>query len=211
MNLRAIGLFQQMRGSDKNCKTVYQLSNSQGQSVGYGSICVTVNKYRRDFFCWNASGEHFGYAPDGYEAGPEWIGDSILQGCGGELVSSPRNRKRGGEAESNPQRGTWKLSELGWGKRRPVLRMLVSDIEYYGFTIPLDYCEKIHYISLGWDRNTYYATICGIKETGTEALICFDNVAGHFALFTHHQSTPEWMENIIYRHCWARNDSLTIF
>lgn len=209
--LKSVKIFQHMRGAEKKCKAVYRLSHSDGPSVGYAAVCMTGNRYRRDFFCWSASGEHFGYAPDGYDAGPEWVADSILHGCGGELVTAAGNRKQGAEVDTSPPRGVWKLTPLGWGKRRPVMTMLKADIEYYGFSIPLAYCENTRYISLGWDRNTHYATICEIDETGKEALICFDNLEGHFALFTRYQDTPEWIENTIYRHCWAKYDSLVIF
>ena len=186
--------FKRMRGLKRSCEEIYHLTDPAGQSIGYGSICKTSHENERGFFCWDAVGQHFTYARKRYGADPAWIGDSILHDCGGTLV---RDTDR-----SDPMAEST-MAELGWGKRRPVLTMLKSDIEDRGFDISLGHCGKIRYIWLGREKNTSYGVVCEIDETGKKALICFDNFIAHLGLFTRYEDNPTWVKHTIYRHCWG--------
>ncbi len=190
--------FKRMLGLKRSCEAVYHLSDAAGESVGYGSICKTSHKNEKGFFCWDLTGQHFGYARKPYGADAAWIGDSILHSCGGRLV--PDADQSTDEVDSIDE---WTMPELGWGKRRPVLTMLRSDIEDRGFDIPLRHCNKIRYRWLGREKNTAYGAICEIDEAGKKALICFDHLVGHLGLFTRYEDTSKWVEYTIYRHCWG--------
>lgn len=193
-------IFESMRGDKDECDAVYHLSDAQGQSVGYGSLCKTRWKYRRQaFVCWDSTGEHFGYSIKPYGASPGWLGDSILQGCGGVLVRDPHYGGQviaGGEDE-------WIMAEPGWGETRPLYDMLGWDMKNLGFALSAHTCGDIRYISLGRERNTAYGVICSIGDTDKQALICLDNLVGHFGLFTRFRDSPKWIEHTISRHCWG--------
>ena len=200
--LRANTAFRQMRGPEKTCETIYHLADSMGQSVGYASMCDTEHKYKTAFFCWDASGKHIGHATKAYGADRSWIGDSILHGCGGVMVPDRTYGVDSAEVDTTEPGEAWPIQQLGSGKRRPVLTMLDYHIKHLGLDMPLYYCDRIRYISLGWDKNTYYGAICEIDKTGQEAWMCFDNIVGHFAFFTRYQDNSEWVKSTIYRHCW---------
>ena len=196
--LSANEIFKRMRGLERSCEAIYHLTDSAGQSVGYGSICKTSHENERVFFCWDATGQHLGFSREPYGADPAWIGDSILHDCGGKLVRDTDRATYGSDpmAEST-------MPELGWGERRPVLTMLKSDIKDLGFDISLGHCGKIRYIWLGREKNTSYGAICEIDETGKKALICFDHLIGHFGLVTRHEDNSTWVKHTISRHCWG--------
>lgn len=190
--------FRRMHGLWRSCEKIYHLTDSTGKSVGYGSICKTSHENIKGFFCWDATGQNFAYARKPYGAESAWIGDSILHGCGGVLV---RDTTYG--TDNTAPSDEWIMPELGWGKRRPVLTMLKSDMEDLGFNIPLGTCDKIRFRWLGREKNTSYGAICEIDEAGNKALICFDHFIGHFGFFTRYQDASSWVEHTIYRFCWG--------
>jgi hypothetical protein len=203
-NLSSYLEFKRMRGLKRSCEAIYQLTDSTGQSVGYGSMCKTNHENERGFFCWDTEGKYFAYSRERYgTAAPGWVGNRILHGCGGGLVTRTNYGGYVTEVDMSDAVSEWPLPELGRGKQRPVLTMLESDIERLGFDIPISKCYKTRYIWLGADKNTAYGAICNIDETGTKALICFDNLVGHFALFTRYQDTSKWVEHTIYGYCWG--------
>jgi hypothetical protein len=195
--------FERVHGVKQSCEDVYRLRDSTGQVVSYASLCRIRHGGLQGFFCWTESAEHFGYAKRNYGAEPAWIGDAMLHGCGGAFVREP---DVGASRDSFDDDGTedeTALAELGWGDQRPVMTMLHSDIHYLGFNIPLRSCEKTRLIDLGPENNTYYGALCEIDDDGTQALICFDNMVGHFGLFTRYQDTSEWVRHTLYRYCWG--------
>jgi hypothetical protein len=203
--LGSIREFQRMQGITESCKTIYHVAEPAGQSLGYGSICKTSQGNLKGFFCWDSEGRHFGYSKKHDGANPDWMGNSILQGCGGVLVPNPDHRREINDYEMIATPDGWILPTVGWGEKRPVLTMLHSDIERLGFDISPG-CEDIRLISLGLEENSHYGASCTIDDADNKALICFDNLAGHFGLFTRHQDTSKWIEHTIYRFCW--NDPL---
>jgi hypothetical protein len=189
--------FQLMQGIASTCQEVYQAHDDQNRSMGYGTLCETRGRQEVGFFCWDSSGQHFGYSAEPYGAKEDWIVGSILHGCGAEVVpdlETPRSR------EVDPD-SHLPLPTLEWGQRRPVLSMLLSDIRKKGFDIPLGYCEAIQRIRLGNGKNSMYAVVCEIDKSGKPAVICFDNFIGHFGLFTRYKISPPWIEHTIYRYC----------
>ncbi|MBA1289752.1 hypothetical protein [Pseudomonas japonica] len=195
--------FRRLHGLKRSCEIIYHLADPAGRSVGYGSICKTSHENEKGFFCWNAAGQIFAYARKLYGADAHWIGDSILHGCGGGLVPTAETGDRMTELPATAFTDNSLLPELGLGKRRPVLAMLESDIEDNGFDISLGHCEKILIRWLGREKNSGYAAICQIDQSGKKALICFDNFMGHFGLFTRYQDTSNWAEHTIYGFCWG--------
>lgn len=195
--------FKRLRGLKRSCESIYQLGDPAGRIVGYGSICKTSHENEKGFFCWGAAGQIFAYARKRYGANAEWVGESILHGCGGGLVPVSESGDILTDTDTATLTEYSSLAELGPGKRRPVLAMLESDIEDDGFDIRVGHCGKIRYIALGREKNTAYAAICQIDASGKKALICFDNFIGHFGLFTRYQDTSKWAEHTIYGFCWG--------
>lgn len=195
--------FQRMRGARESCEDVYRLLDSAGQVVSYASLCRTRHEGLQGFFCWTESTEHYGYTRKTHAATPAWIGDAMLHGCGGVFVRDPGTGAWRDPLNADGTEDETTLAELGWGDKRPVMTMLYSDMEDLGFNIPLRYCDKTRLIDLGPENNTYYGALCEIDDDGTQALICFDNIVGHFGLFTRYQDTSKWVEHTFYRYCWG--------
>ena len=200
--LGSIREFQRIQGLLESCETIYHLTDETRQSVGYGSICKTGQEYLKGFFCWDAAGQHFGYANKHHGADSAWMGDSILHGCGGALVPEPDHRGKVDDFELVPTTDGWALPEVGWGETRPVETMLYYDLKRLGFSIKPQ-CNQIRLISLGQEGNSYYGATCKIDDADNEAVICFDNLTESFGLFTHHRKTSKWAELTIYRFCWG--------
>lgn len=204
--LNALGYneeFKRLRGLKRSCEKIYKLNDPAGRTVGYGSICKTSHENEKGFFCWGVAGEDFAYARKPFGADAAWIGESILHGCGGELVPVSGSGDIITDAGTSTFTDYSPLAELAPAKWRPVLAMLESDIEDHGFDIRLVHCEKIRFIRLGREKNTAYAATCQINPSGKKALICFDNFIGHFGLFTNYKDTSKWAENTIYGYCWG--------
>ncbi|WP_263264591.1 hypothetical protein [Pseudomonas sp. RIT-PI-S] len=193
---------QRMRGHLESCETIYHLADETGQSVAYGSICKTDQANLKGFFCWDKGGQHFGYANRRHGASSDWMGDSILHGCGGALVPEPDHREKIDGVELVPTRDGWALPEVGWGEKRPVVTMLYHDLKRLGFDIS-PRCDPIRLISLGEEGNNYYGATCKIDAANHEAVICLDNLAENFGIFTRHQKTSKWTELTMYRFCWS--------
>lgn len=199
--LASIREFQRIRGLAGSCETIYHLTDTDRKSLGYGSICRTAQEYLKGFFCWDAEGRYFGYATKYRNDDPDWIGDSILHGCGGAMVPEPDYRHLIPAYELIATPDGWALPEVGWGETRPVRSMLYSDLARLGFDIH-PRCEDIRLIYRDPDSNDHYGATCKIDAAGNTAVLCFDNTGRHFGLFTRHRPTPRWTELTIYRFCW---------
>jgi len=193
--------FQRIRGLAGSCETIYHLTDTDRKSLGYGSICRTAQAYLKGFFCWDAEGRYFGYATKYREDDPDWVGDSILHGCGGAIVPEPDYRHLIPAHQMIATPDGWALPEVGWGETRPVRSLLYSDLARLGFDID-PRCEDIRLIYRDHDSNDHYGATCTVDEAGNTAVLCFDNTGRNFGLFTRHRPTPHWTELTIYRFCW---------
>jgi hypothetical protein len=193
--------FRLMRGMAGSCEEIHALADTQGNTVGYGSLCKTQHKYQAGLFCWDASGTHLGYTKKPVDTRADWVGDSILQGCGGVIVADSPPQQR---TETKHSPGEEFPPRVDWGDTRPVFTMFDMDVEALGFDLPIDSCDEMRFIGELWlDDNESYSVVCEIDEDGKQALFCFDNLNEHFALFTRFYDTSRWAERIMRRYCGA--------
>ncbi len=193
--------FRLMRGMAGSCEEIHSLEDPLGNTIGYGSLCKTQHKYQAGLFCWDASGTHLGYTKKPEYTHADWVGDSILLGCGGVILNDKLAQRR---TDIRPFPNEEFPPRVDWGDTRPVFTMFDMDVEALGFELPIDSCDEMRFINeLSWYNNESYSVVCEIDEEGKQALFCFDNLNEHFALFTRFYDTSRWAEQVMRRYCGA--------